>query len=575
MSHRYNFRKRKRESDTKEENTEENKNIEIISDIDSESEFSYHDEDSENSSSEESLKSEDIYQEDDEEEDEYDFGDEWLVKEGDVFEIETELDNLLNKMKTEDKEAYDNLIEVETELQEKYPNIIQILKTPLRMKHRCELVELYKMLVSDPRILPHTEEWITVRDKINKFYKIYKKEYEEYKENEAKIEELKKISKKLKEKVNTNTSFSIKQRILTLNCKDSVKLVLYKKYKHLKELEGHDNQEYVKLKKWLLAALQLPYNNYKKLPYKKKEFTKFLKNVSDKLDNELYGMKEVKQQILLFLNAKLTNPDLKGCSLGLIGPPGVGKTTIARCLAQILEWPFEQISFGGMSSTEYLKGHDFTYVGSGPGEIVRCMQRMKYKNGILFFDEYEKVSNNKTIVSLLLHVTDFQQNHEFQDNYLDNIKVDLSKLWFIYSMNNLPEDSALKDRIYKIRIPGYKLDEKVQILRNFTLPKIIKNIGLKNEDIKMDENITRYIINKIDKGESGIRNIEQGMKNIINKIFFILNHQDKKGKLEQFSFIDFELKFKLKKPVKITEKMVDVLCKDKNIKNPSLEMMYM
>ena len=162
-------------------------------------------------------------------------------------------------------------------------------------------------------------------------------------------------------------------------------------------------------------------------------------------------MADIKEQILLFINSKLLNPDMKGCCLGLIGPPGTGKTSIARIIAEVLDYPFEQISFGGVTNTEFIKGHDFTYIGSQPGIIAKSLTRMKYKNGILFFDEYEKISANKDIVSTLLHITDPSQNNTFRDQYLSDITIDLSSIWFIYSMNEFPEDSALKDRIYSIR----------------------------------------------------------------------------------------------------------------------------
>ena len=100
--------------------------------------------------------------------------------------------------------------------------------------------------------------------------------------------------------------------------------------------------------------------------------------------------------------------------------------------------------------------------------------RMKYKNGILFLDEYEKASEKTDIASCLLHITDFQQNHDFKDNYLSDVKIDLSELWFIYSMNELPKDSALRDRLFVINVPSYKCKEKEQILTRFVVPKLYK-----------------------------------------------------------------------------------------------------
>ena len=550
---RYNLRKRKRIS-YEEDNKEKDDN----SDNDSDYSESISDEDSE----EDDEQREMIFLVDEDEDD-------FIADDNEI-----QLISLINELKDKDEKAYNNLLEVENELEGRYPNIIEILKTPLRNQHRCDLVELYKMLVTDPRIYPYTEEWLAIRNKIQHLYKLYKKEHDYYLQNKENFDKCKELSKKFSSAI-YQSDLILKNKILTLNCNDEIKAFIYNKYEELKNLKKTDGQEYTKLRKWIVCASDLPFDNIKSLPFKKNKFSKFLRQVSNELDKELYGMKKVKEQILLFLNTKLMMPEISGCSLGLIGPPGVGKTTIARCLSKILKWPFEQISFGGVSAAEFLKGHDFTYVGSGPGEIVRCMQKMKYKNGILFFDEYEKISENKSITSLLLHVTDFQQNHEFKDNYLNNIKVDLSKLWFIYSMNGLPADSALKDRIYKINIPAYTLDEKVKILLLHVLPKTLIRIGLKKEDIKINEENARYFISQIDKGESGIRNIEQHTKDLINKLSFILNHQNKKGELKGFNSIQFNIKQKLSIPLDISKEIIEALCEKKEKINPSLEMMYM
>ena len=549
---RYNLRKRKRIS-YEEDNKEKDDNSDNDSD--------YSESSSEIDSEEDDEQREMIFLVDEDEDD-------FIADDNEI-----QLISLINELKDKDEKAYNNLLEVENELEGRYPNIIEILKTPLRNQHRCDLVELYKMLVTDPRIYPYTEEWLAIRNKIQHLYKLYKKEHDYYLQNKENFDKCKELSKKFSSAI-YQSDLILKNKILTLNCNDEIKAFIYNKYEELKNLKKTDGQEYTKLRKWIVCASDLPFDNIKSLPFKKNKFSKFLRQVSNELDKELYGMKKVKEQILLFLNTKLMMPEISGCSLGLIGPPGVGKTTIARCLSKILKWPFEQISFGGVSAAEFLKGHDFTYVGSGPGEIVRCMQKMKYKNGILFFDEYEKISENKSITSLLLHVTDFQQNHEFKDNYLNNIKVDLSKLWFIYSMNGLPADSALKDRIYKINIPAYTLDEKVKILLLHVLPKTLIRIGLKKEDIKINEENARYFISQIDKGESGIRNIEQHTKDLVNKLSFILNHQNKKGELKGFDSIQFNIKQRLSLPLDISKEIVDALCEKKEKVNPSLEMMY-
>ena len=294
--------------------------------------------------------------------------------------------------------------------------------------HIITLLELYEILSVTPA---PSQEWVFLRDHINKYFKKYKSEYKVYKKYIKEESKYKELAQNLEE--STTSLASLKYKILGLNASDSAKKILYSKYLELEESEKRD-EEFNKLKKWLNIALDLPFNNVKKFSYKKGGFTDFLKSTLKKLDDNLYGMSEIKEQILLFINSKLLNPDMKGCCLGLIGPPGTGKTSIARIIAEVLDYPFEQISFGGVTNTEFIKGHDFTYIGSQPGAIAKSLSRMKYKNGILFLDEYEKISANKDIVSTLLHITDPSQNHIFRDQYLNDITIDLSAIWFIYSM---------------------------------------------------------------------------------------------------------------------------------------------
>ena len=489
--------------------------------------------------------------------------------EDEEYEEYEDYETNLETLKDVDKKAYDNFVKVKENIEEKNPKIIDILKLPMHIKDKTKLVELYEVFIQTHE---PTLEWIQLRDLIVKLQKKYIEEFKDYnkfsKEEHDKIED---IAKKLHY---TNTKISLKRSILTLNTSDRNKGIIYKKYLEWEQTEP-DNHDYHKMKSWLISATQLPYDNIKPLPCQKSQFTKFLKKVLKRLNKELYGMDKIKEQIMLFLNTKLNNPKMKGCSLGLVGPPGVGKTTIAKCLAKCLEWPFQQISFGGVQDPSFLKGHDYTYVGSKPGEIALCMQKMKYKNGILFFDEYEKIGNNKDINSFLLHITDFQQNNQYHDSYFSEIDIDLSKLWFIYSMNSLPKDSALKDRVYSIEVPGYSIKEKKKILCDYTLPKMLKNIGLTNKEILINEEISEYFIKKIDKGEPGIRNIENRTKELINKVHFMVNHQSKKGKLKGFDCISFHSSSKLKYPLKITKEIIDELCKNNDEKFNPLSMMYL
>ena len=498
---------------------------------------------------------------DDDDYDPYDSNSEDTDESLELDESNDQHEKMLKKIKDIDEEAYTNMKNVLDIINDKNPEIMSILKMPMRPKDRAIIVELYEIFKHSH---PLTEEWLELRFKINFLVKKYTENYKEYsKFTQKQIDDIKEKSRKIKDEL--TSEFSLKYQILSLDTSEQNKSAIYKKFRQYKKT-GPNDDERGKLKTWIDCALNIPHNktltmiDYNNRP----AIHKFLKNVTTSLNDELFGMKYVKEQLLLFLNSKLTNPHMKGCSLALVGPPGVGKTTIARKLAEVMQWPFEQISFGGANSSDFLKGHDYTYIGSKPGEVVRCLSRMKFKNGILFLDEYEKVSENKDMASCLLHITDFQQNHEFRDNYLSDIKIDLSQLWFIYSMNSLPEDAALRDRLFVINVPAYTQTEKCNIFKNFVMPKMLKNIGLNKKDIVISDETAQHIVNASSPDEAGIRRIEQIAKDLINKINFIVNNQDTEGNLPDLfnfmSFINSDSKLeKLTYPVTITRELFDML----------------
>jgi ATP-dependent Lon protease len=440
----------------------------------------------------------------------------------------------LEQLKKNDKEAYDAYVLVIEEINKREPNIVEILKTPMRIKDKSKLVEMYEIYKNMDQ---PSEESLLLKDKIRVLYKKFKETYEEMQKlTQEKVDELKAESKKMKM---FQPKMNLKQQILTLSTTPENKLTIYKKFKEFEELEG---EEASKLRKWLSNAISIPHNKIKTTNFDQFRISEILNRVYKTLSEELYGMEKVKEQLMLFLNAKLQNSQMKGCSLGLIGCPGSGKTSIAKTLSKCLELPFAQISFGGVSDPEFLTGHDFTYIGSRPGEIVRSLQRMGYKNGILFLDEFEKVSSKKGITSSLLHITDFSQNNEFRDNYLADITIDLSNIWFIYSMNNYPEDSALRDRIFYIEVEGYSIKDKIQIVKNYLLPKALLNVGkLKDEISFVNEDAIYHFINKIDKNneQKGVRTIEKAVKDLVNKIHFLVSNKDMLGNLQTTFKISF------------------------------------
>ena len=448
------------------------------------------------------------------------------------------------------------------EINKMKPKLADIIHSDINLSDKAELYQLYKVYET----YKLSEEKISLQKKIFDKLEYAKNKYQ--KRSTISIEEKNRIEKELENLERYNEGQELKYSIVNLNTNIDNKRVIYGKYKRLLNIDTN-SEEYHKLKHWLDWAISLPYDTYKVYPFNKRELTAFLQKVSKKLDEELYGMDNVKEEILIFLNAKIQNPEMKKCSLGLIGPPGSGKTIIAQVLAEALDFPFGQIFLGGIKDPAVLKGHQYTYIGSQPGAIVQCLKRMKHKNGILFLDEYDKILN-PDVCSTLLQITDSSQNSKFRDTFLDGITLDLSYLWFVYSMNELPSDSAIRDRVFTIRVNGYNHDDKVNIIKDYMLPKALKNINLEPSSVILPRDVASYIVEQVSPDyEKGVRSLEKIINNMVNKITFLKNHQNNRGKIG-FN-VSFNLGKKIKLPFTFTRKNVDLFMlhtcsvKNKNI----------
>ena len=241
-----------------------------------------------------------------------------------------------------------------------------------------------------------------------------------------------------------------------------------------------------------------------------------LNRAKKKLDNDHFGLEEVKDRILEHLAVIKLKGDLKSPILCLYGPPGVGKTSLGKSVAAALKRKFGRISLGGLHDEAEIRGHRRTYIGAMPGRIIQTIKRAGSSNPVIILDEIDKVtvSNHGDPSSALLEVLDPEQNTTFHDNYLDT-EYDLSKVLFIATANNIANiNPALRDRMEMINIPGYILEDKIQIARKYLLPKQLKAHGVPAKDLKLSAKVVEKIIADYTR-ESGVRSLDKQIAKIV------------------------------------------------------------
>lgn len=266
------------------------------------------------------------------------------------------------------------------------------------------------------------------------------------------------------------------------------------------------------LRTYLELVLELPWN-------KASEEHMDLSKVRQVLEEDHYGIKEVKERIVEHLAVLKLNPAAKAPILCLVGPPGVGKTSLGQSIARAMGRRFERFSLGGVHDEAELRGHRRTYVGALPGRIIQAMRRAGVNNPVLMLDEVDKMGRDfrGDPAAALLEILDPAQNHTFRDHYLD-LPFDLSKVFFITTANTLDTISQpLLDRMEIIRVQGYSEKEKAEISRRYLWPRRLKEAGLTAEQVELPDDVLDHIISRYTR-EAGVRQLEQMLGRLTRKV---------------------------------------------------------
>lgn len=290
------------------------------------------------------------------------------------------------------------------------------------------------------------------------------------------------------------------------------------------EVRQEVEREIAKLEKLPMAApdyhLSRTYLEFLlELPWRKSSIEKIdLAWAREVLDEDHYGLREIKERILEHLGVLKLNPSAKSPILCFVGPPGVGKTSLGRSIARALGREFERSSLGGLHDEAELRGHRRTYVGAMPGRLIQAIRRAGVNNPVLMLDEIDKLGQDYRgdPAAAMLEILDPEQNHAFHDNYLD-LPFDLSKVFFIATANTTETiPAALLDRMEMIRLPGYTQEEKVEIARRYLIPRQVAEAGLTEEACRITDEALERIISRFTH-EAGVRQLERSIGRIARK----------------------------------------------------------
>jgi ATP-dependent Lon protease len=337
---------------------------------------------------------------------------------------------------------------------------------------------------------------------------------------------LKKINQTLKIELDKLNELSFESIDLKKELARSTHIPLYVRLLAMEKINEMklNNNDYNKQLTYIKTILQFPWpsendeNIFQVLHDSKSDARQFLLDIDTKLHETTYGHAKVKEQISLLITKYISNPKGSGSAIGLYGPPGVGKTLIAKSLSKVLDIPMVMITLGGQNDAELLIGHGYTYSGAQPGMIIKKMCEANRGRCIMYFDELDKTcakhGSVNEISSILIHLTDPNTNKTFQDRFFQGIDFPLDKIIFIASYNDSSKvDPILLDRIVELEVKPYNIEDKINILRDFIIPELKENIGITKKIFIDESDIKQFIYDFT--SESGVRDLKHKMEQVL------------------------------------------------------------
>jgi ATP-dependent protease La len=391
---------------------------------------------------------------------------------------------------------------------------------PLKLEQKQKMLEIFATAERLEALLTQLETEIDILQVEKRIRGRVKKQMEKSQRDYYLNEQVKAIQKELGEGEDGADIEELEKKIQAARMPKEARKKAESELKKLK-LMSPMSAEATVVRNYIDTLVNLPWR-------KKSKVNNSIPNAEAVLDNDHYGLEKVKERILEYLAVQQRVDKVKAPILCLVGPPGVGKTSLGQSIARATNRKFVRMALGGVRDEAEIRGHRRTYIGSMPGKILQNMAKVGVRNPLFLLDEIDKLGMDfrGDPASALLEVLDPEQNHTFQDHYVE-VDFDLSDVMFVATSNTLNIPPALLDRMEVIRLSGYTEDEKVHIAREHLLPKLMKNNGVKPEELSVDESAIRDIVRYYTR-EAGVRALEREIGKICRKVVKQLLTQSQK-----------------------------------------------